>query len=78
VGEGDPSSAVRARGYGNIVNSKVIAVEHRCQTQGPRAESGFMWPLVALKTRDHLFLKKLKKNIPCFYFEGLRLNGFML
>jgi len=37
----------------------------------------FMCPLAALKTRDHLFLKKLK-NILCFYFESLRLNGFML
>jgi len=55
---------------------------HRCQTQGPRATSGpphrFMWPLAALKTQDHLFLKKLKTNILCFYFEGLGLNECML
>jgi len=55
---------------------------HRCRTQGPRAESGpphrFTWPLAALKTRDHLFLKKLKTNITCFYFEGWGSNVFML
>jgi len=34
--------------------------------------------LQALKAREHLFLKKLEKNILCFYFEGSRLNGFML
>jgi len=29
-------------------------------------------PLMALKTSDHLFFKKVKKNIPCFYFEGFK------
>jgi len=38
----------------------------------------FMWPLTAWKTYDHLFLKKRKRNILCFYFEGFKLNGFML
>jgi len=27
---------------------------------------------------NSLFLKKSKKNILCFYFEGFKLNGFML
>jgi len=59
-----------------------MRLHHRCQTQGQRAESGpphhFMWPLTAWKTRDHLLFKKCKKNIPCFYFEGFKLNGFIL
>jgi len=43
-----------------------------------RPAASFYVALAALKTRDHLFLTKLKKNVPCFYFEGFKLNGFML
>jgi len=31
-----------------------------------------------MQTLNHLFLKKLKINNPCFYFEGFKLNGFMV
>jgi len=49
------------------------------QTHGPRAESGpprhFMWPPPSVwKTHDHPFLKKLKKNILYFDFEGFKLK----
>jgi len=63
----------------NVTSSYVLpvnTVDHRCQTRGPLAESGpphrCLWPLTACKTRDHLFLKKLKKKFPCFYFEGFK------
>jgi len=38
----------------------------------------YVAPLTAWKTRDHLFFKELTKNMPCFYFEGFKLNWFML
>jgi len=59
-----------------------VHLHHRCQTQGPWAKSGpphhFMWPLTTSKTYNHLFFKKCTNNILCFYFEGFKLNGFML
>jgi len=37
-----------------------------------------MRPLITWKMYDNPFLNKFKKNILCFYFEGLKLNLFML
>jgi len=61
--------------FDNQKMDKTISVGHRCQTQGPRAECGpprhFMRPLTAWKTYAHLY-------IMCFYFEGFKLNGFVI
>jgi len=50
-----------------IHRNNVLVLDYRCQTQGPPHR--FMWPLAALKTRDHLFLKKLTKNIRAFILK---------